>query len=211
MWILAGPIVAAWMGPHFDGSVIVMRFLLARVLLGVTTSSCSAILRGAGQHRLLAITNPIAAVTNLLLSIALVKPLGLSGVALGTLVPLTIAAAFVVIPRACARVGVSVWTMWWHAVWPAAWPAAGLAAVIWVGRPFAGPTLPGLAALLVVAGLVTRRSSSPWPSHPGNASCTGPNWGNSPVAAGGRRPRPSQENEVQSCVRSFSLPDAAHA
>ena len=58
------------------------------------------------------------------------------------------------IPSACARVGVSVWTMWWQAVWPAVWPAAGLAAVIWVGRPFAGSTLPGLAALLVVAGLV---------------------------------------------------------
>ncbi len=154
IWLLSGPIITAWMGPRFEGSVIVLRLLLARVLLGVLTSSCGAILRGAGQHRRLAATNSIAAVANLLLSIALVKPLGLTGVALGTLIPLTTAAVAVVIPSACARVGVSVWTMWRQAVWPAVWPAAGLAAVVWAGWPFAGSTLPGLAGLLVVAGLV---------------------------------------------------------
>ena len=154
MWLLAGAVVERWMGPHFEDSVSVLRFMLAGVLLGVASSSSSAILRGAGQHRLLAATNAITAVVNLVLSIVLIKPLGLSGVALGTLIPVTTAAVFVVIPNACARVGMSLSTMWWQAIWPAVWPAAGLAAVIWVGRPFAGPTLAGLAALLVVAGLV---------------------------------------------------------
>ena len=154
MWLLAESVITAWMGPHFQGSVVVVRFMLAGLLLGVTTSNCSAILRGAGQHRLLAYTNASSALANLLLSITLAKPLGLAGVALGTLVPVTTAAVLVVIPSACARVGVSVWTLWKQAVWPAVWPVAGLAAVIWGGRPFAGPTLPGLAALLVVAGLV---------------------------------------------------------
>ena len=67
--------------------------------------------------------------------------------------PLTIAAVLVVIPRACARVGVSVWTLWKHAVWPAL--ARGRAGSRDLGRQaLAGATLPGLAALLVVAGLV---------------------------------------------------------
>jgi O-antigen/teichoic acid export membrane protein len=154
MWLLAGAVVERWMGPHFEGSVVILRFMLAGVLLGVATSSSSAILKGAGQHRLLAGTNATTAIVNLLLSIVLIKPLGLTGVILGTLIPVTTAAVFVVIPSACARVGMSVWTMWSQAIWPALWPAAGLAAVIWVGRPFAGPTLAGLGALLVVAGLV---------------------------------------------------------
>ena len=89
MWLLAGPRSSprGWVRA-FEGSVDRRAASCSPVvLLGVATSSCSAILRGAGQHRLLAVTNSIAAVVNLLLSIALVKPLGLTGVALGTLVP----------------------------------------------------------------------------------------------------------------------------
>jgi O-antigen/teichoic acid export membrane protein len=133
--------------------VVVARLLLAVVLVRIGTSSASAILRGAGQHRLLAFTNATTAVVNVLLSIVLVKPLGLAGVAIGTLVPITIAAVFIQFPVACARVGVSAWTVCRRAVWPAVWPVIGLIAVVWAGRPFVPPTLTGLGALLVVAGL----------------------------------------------------------
>jgi O-antigen/teichoic acid export membrane protein len=151
--ILAGPVVAAWMGPNFQASTIVVQLLLAVVLVRIGTSSAHVILRGAGQHRLLAITNSAAAIANILLSIALIGPLGLAGVAIGTLVPVTVSAIFVIFPKACARVGLPVWTAVRQAVWPATWPSAGLAAVIWAGRPLAGSTLGGLALLLVVAGL----------------------------------------------------------
>jgi O-antigen/teichoic acid export membrane protein len=151
--LLAGPVVAAWMGPHFEASVVVAQLLLAVVLVRIGTSSASAILRGAGQHRLLAFTNATTAVVNVLLSIVLVKPLGLAGVAIGTLVPITIAAVFIQFPVACARVGVSAWTVCRRAVWPAVWPVIGLIAVVWAGYPFVPPTLTGLGALLVVAGL----------------------------------------------------------
>jgi O-antigen/teichoic acid export membrane protein len=151
--VLAGPVVAAWMGPRFDASVVVVQLLLAVVLVRIATSSAGTILRGAGRHRLLAFTNATTAVTNVLLSIALVKPLGLAGVGIGTLVPVTIAAVFVQFPVACARVGVSAWTVCRQAVWPAVWPVTGLLAVVWLGRPYVASSLPGLGALLVAGGL----------------------------------------------------------
>ena len=97
--------------------------------------------------------------------------------------------------------------MWRQAVWPAVWPAAGLAAVIWVGRPFAGSTLPGLAALLVVAGLVYEALFVGLAISPGNAASTGRSWGNSRVAelagAGGGL----VTERGKSCVQSFSRRD----
>ena len=80
-------------------------------------------------------------------------PLGLAGVGIGTLVPVTIAAVFVQFPAACARVGVSAWTVCRQAVWPAVWPVTGLLAVVWLGRPYVASSLPGLGALLVAGGL----------------------------------------------------------
>ena len=152
--VLAGPVVDAWMGPRFQGSAIVVRLLLCVVLVRIGASSATVILRGAGQHRLLAVTNATTAIVNVLLSIALVGPLGIAGVAIGTLVPVSVGIAFVLFPRACARVGISAWDMLRHAIWPAIWPTVGLAGVLWVGQPFAGARLSGLAALLVVGGLV---------------------------------------------------------
>ena len=74
--------------------------------------------------------------------------------ALTTSIPITIAAVLLQFPVACARVGVSAWTVVCRqAVWPAVWPVAGLLAVVWGGRPFVPPSLTGLGALLVVAGL----------------------------------------------------------
>jgi O-antigen/teichoic acid export membrane protein len=152
--VLAEQVVAAWMGPRFEGSTVVVQLLLAVVLVRIGTGSANVILKGAGQHRLLAVTNASTAIANILLSIILIGPFGLAGVAIGTLVPVAASAAFVLFPRACARVGVPLWTALRHAVWPAVWPAAGLVGVVWAGHRYAGSTLAGLAALLVVAGLV---------------------------------------------------------
>ena len=124
------------------------------VLVRVGTGSANVILKGAGQHRLLAVTNATTAVVNVLLSVVLIGPFGLAGVAVGTLVPVVVSGALVIFPRACRRVGLPVSTVLRQAVWPAIWPAVGLTAVIMVGLPFAGSRLGGIGALLVLAGLV---------------------------------------------------------
>ena len=152
--ITAGPIIATWVGPAFQGSVIVTQLLLAVVLIRVGTSSANVILKGAGQHRLLAVTNATTAVVNVLLSVLLIGPFGLAGVAIGTFVPVVVSGALVIFPHACRRVGLPASTVLRQAVWPAMWPAVGLTAVIWAGLPFAGTRLVGIATVLVIAGLV---------------------------------------------------------
>lgn len=152
--LLAEPIIVGWLGSGFAASVAVTRLLLAVVLIRVGCAAATSVLKGAGRHRLLAFTNATTAVVNVLLSMVLVTPLGLPGVAIGTLVPVACAACFVLFPAACRRVDLPVAHTLRFSVWPAAWPAAAMAAIIWAGAPVAGPHLYRLALLLIASGLV---------------------------------------------------------
>jgi drug/metabolite transporter (DMT)-like permease len=80
--------------------------------------------------------------------------LGLVGVAVGTLVPVVSAAAFVLFPAACRRVGVPVVKALAESMWPAAWPAAVMVGVLLAGRALAPSSLAAIAGQLVVAGLI---------------------------------------------------------
>jgi O-antigen/teichoic acid export membrane protein len=84
----------------------------------------STVLKGTNHHRYVAMTSSLAAVANLLLSVVLVKPLGIVGVALGTLIPATVLSAAYIFPRACRVVGLRTWQGYAEVVWPATWPAA---------------------------------------------------------------------------------------
>jgi O-antigen/teichoic acid export membrane protein len=64
-----------------------------------------AVLQGMARHRLLAATSLGSGLVNLALSIALVRPLGLTGVALGTLIPNAIEFA-IIIPFVMKVIGV---------------------------------------------------------------------------------------------------------
>ena len=80
--LMAGPLVRAWVGPEFSGSVLVLRLLSLVVIVRVGNATAATVLKGAGEHRLVAFTNIGAALVNLALGIALVRPLGLAGVAI---------------------------------------------------------------------------------------------------------------------------------
>jgi O-antigen/teichoic acid export membrane protein len=152
--MLAGPLINSWVGAQFSASILPTQILLTVVLVRVSTASANLILKGAGQHKLLTYTNAATAVVNVLLSIVLARTLGIVGVALGTLLPVSASAAFVLYPAACRRVGVPVRRTIVEAVWPASWPAAIMMAVLWLGARRAPVHLLDVAIQLAVAGLV---------------------------------------------------------
>ena len=151
---LADPLIRRWVGPQFSPSVLPLQIMLTIVLVRNVTASANLILRGAGQHRLLTYTNAATAVVNVLLSIALVRPLGLLGVALGTLIPVTASGLLVLYPAACRRVHVPLSRPLVQAIWPAMWPAVIMAAVLRLGRGVPPANLFEVALHLAVGGLV---------------------------------------------------------
>jgi O-antigen/teichoic acid export membrane protein len=141
LMLMAGPLVSAWVGPGFEGSVAVVRLLTLTVIVRVACSTSATLLKGAGRHRTVAYANVVSSLANLALSVVLVTRIGLTGVALGTLLPVSAAALLVLFPAGCRRVGVPLRRAIAEAVWPALWPVAIMAAFVVLTRPSVGNSL----------------------------------------------------------------------
>jgi hypothetical protein len=76
------------------------------------------------------------------------------GVALGTLIPVTIVSTVVLFPAGCRRVQLPLGRAFSRAVWPATWPAAVMTAFVLATRAWVPPTLVAVAAEMATACLV---------------------------------------------------------
>jgi O-antigen/teichoic acid export membrane protein len=106
--LLGKPFLALWVGAdHAEQSFPTLAILTLPLGLALSQSSASRILYGIGKLRWLARLALAEAVVNLLLSVALVVPLGVEGVAIGTAIPSAIASALLLV-YVCRQVGVGV-------------------------------------------------------------------------------------------------------
>lgn len=152
--LLAEPLVAAWVGRDFAGSVPVIYILAITVVIRVGNSTATTLLKGAGHHRLLAISNLSMALANLAISIVLVRRMGLVGVAFGTLIALGTVSIFVLFPAACRRVQLTVREAIAAAVWPPLWPAIVMAAFLALTRNLVSVNIAAIALQAIIAGLL---------------------------------------------------------
>lgn len=152
--LTARPVVMVWVGPDFEGSVNVIYVLSIVVALRVGNATSTVILKGAGLHKLLAFSNLSMALSNLVLSVVLVRWYGLIGVAIGTLIPMVVFSMFVVFPAACRRVELSRWTVIRESIWPAVWPGIVMAAFVLVTRGRTAGSWSLLVAQAMLAALI---------------------------------------------------------
>lgn len=152
--LTARPVVMVWVGPNFEGAVNVIYILSIVVALRVGNAPSTVILKGAGLHKVLAFSNLSMAVSNLVLSVVLVRWYGLIGVAIGTLIPMVVFSMFVVFPAACRRVQLSRWTVIRESIWPAAWPALVMAGFILLARPHGDGSWRWLMVQAILAALI---------------------------------------------------------
>ena len=149
-----GPFLARWMrGCEFEPAWCfpAMAVLSATLTIGVAQSVASRILYGMGKLKLFARLALVEAVVNLGLSLALVGPFGLVGVAIAVAVPNVIFCVFV-IAYACRTLEVGA-SRYLFASWLKPLCAACVPAVLWLLVTPADPTWEGIAVGLAV-GLV---------------------------------------------------------
>lgn len=130
MVLLMDPLIHAWIGAKFAESIVVAQVLICVVAIRVGSATATTVLKGAGQHRLLAFANAGAALANVALSLLWVRRYGLIGQAFGTLLPVAITSIAILWPAACRRVGIGVGEAFRYAVWPTIWPLAAMAIVL---------------------------------------------------------------------------------
>lgn len=146
--LLGRPFLTLWLGPDYaDRSYPVLAILAAPLALAVSQSVSARVLYGSGRLRWFSRVALTEALANLVLSVALVGPLGIEGVALGTALPNLVAncavaryvcrgldvSLFTYLRRSFLAPGVAAlllgggwwWALQWHA--PSGW--GGLAAM----------------------------------------------------------------------------------
>jgi O-antigen/teichoic acid export membrane protein len=128
--LLAKPLIGSWVGPRFADAVPVLQILMLVVAIRVGNSSATTVLKGAGRHRFLALTNLSMALANVALSVLWIRPYGLIGQAFGTFVPIATVSILVLWPAACRRVDIGVTAAFRDAVWPALWPVVAPVALL---------------------------------------------------------------------------------
>jgi O-antigen/teichoic acid export membrane protein len=106
--VMGKSIIEAWVGPRYVSSYLVLLILLIPSALYMSQSTSNRILFGMSQHKSLAYVVLLEGIANLILSIALIRPLGIVGDAIGTAIPLLCTALFF-LPRHTSRhLGISV-------------------------------------------------------------------------------------------------------
>jgi O-antigen/teichoic acid export membrane protein len=90
LFFWGGRMIALWVGDSFAESEIILQVLLLGHILSFVQGIGGEVLLGVGRHKLFSILSMLAAAVNILLSIFLIKPLGLVGVAWGTTIPLAL-------------------------------------------------------------------------------------------------------------------------
>jgi O-antigen/teichoic acid export membrane protein len=153
--LLGHPFIALWMGPRYAELCYPALVILSLPLpLALVQGISTRLLEGIGKVASLSAVTAVQAVLMIAVSIALVKPLGIEGIAWGFTVPLVIQ-SMVVVVMACQASDVRISKFIARAcVLPAA--TAGFLALVWLAaRWWLGP-ISSWAGLLAIgtAGLV---------------------------------------------------------
>jgi O-antigen/teichoic acid export membrane protein len=106
--VMGKSLIEVWVGQRYVSSYIVLLIVLIPSAFYQAQSTSNRILFGMGLHKSLAYIVLMEGIANVILSIVLVRPLGIIGDAIGTAIPLFCTAVFFLPRHMCRLLGVSV-------------------------------------------------------------------------------------------------------
>lgn len=181
--LLGREALGLWVGPEFSAGWPVLFILTAAGLASVPQMMASNVLTMTGHHRFTAFAALASVAVNLAGSLLLIRPFGLTGVAMGTLIATISIDLFLVLPRALRLHGVRAGAFLRRVVPPLVVPATAQLTLTWGMKEAFPPgsllglaliSLPGLAAFAGAfwllgmdaseRSLVTRRAFGRLPS-----------------------------------------------
>ena len=107
--VLGKSVIAAWVGTRYiAASYPVLLVLVVPMTFALAQAASVRILYGMAKHQALAWVTLMESIANLILSIALIRPMGIVGDALGTAIPLLCTSLFFMPRHLCRLLGVRV-------------------------------------------------------------------------------------------------------
>jgi O-antigen/teichoic acid export membrane protein len=111
-------LIAAWVGPGYPESHLLLLVLLGTQIIATPTHVIRCVLFGMGHVRLPAVLVAVEAAANVGLSVLLIQPFGLLGVALGTTIPVIVFEFCLLLPLALPLLGLDAGSLIRRAVGP---------------------------------------------------------------------------------------------
>ncbi len=151
--ILGQQILSAWVGAEYGKYAYLILILTVSGVIDTSQWPAGALLQGMVRHQPLAVIAISSGIINLGLSILLVQHLGVTGVALGTLIPTTIANLVFVAPYAMRTLGVNLGTVVREVLRPVLIPMLPTVIILFALRQIVQPSSLPVIALVAAAGL----------------------------------------------------------
>jgi O-antigen/teichoic acid export membrane protein len=106
--VMGKSVIEAWVGPRYISSYIILLIALIPATLYNAQTTSNRILFGMSMHKALATVVLIEGVSNIILSVTLVRPLGIIGDTIGTAIPLFCTAVFFLPRHLCRKLEVPI-------------------------------------------------------------------------------------------------------
>ena len=152
MTVLSPSLLSIWVGPEYARTWPIVLLISLASVAGISVYPAGAVLQGINRHKVLAITSILNGALNLGLSLVLVRSMGITGVALGTLIPTAIEAV-ILTPYTMRQLNAS-WASLLREAWaPALGPVLPAVAVVYALQAALQPQSFVLLGVIAAAGL----------------------------------------------------------
>ncbi|MBX3439156.1 MAG: polysaccharide biosynthesis protein, partial [Planctomycetaceae bacterium] len=160
-WYFSGHVIELWIGEGYDTSQLVFLLLIAAQIAAAPAGILHMVLVGIGEVRVPSLLLLAQAVLNLVLSLIFVQPLGIVGVALGTMIPILLVDVCVLLPYGIRRFQLAPGEFARRTILPYVLPLAALWAYSsCVSQRLTTATWPIIIAVTVGGGIVLLLTSA---------------------------------------------------
>jgi O-antigen/teichoic acid export membrane protein len=147
---LAGQFLAAWVGEEFAEYRYLVVILSLASMIDTSTWPAGAVLQGMGLPRFSGMMAMTTGISNLILSLILVRYMGLTGVALGTLIPTSVVCLGIVHPYTTWKIGITLRDLLRNILIPVLLPVAPASLAVYVLTSLIHPA--SIFSILAVGG-----------------------------------------------------------
>jgi O-antigen/teichoic acid export membrane protein len=152
--VLGPSILDVWVGDEYSRYGVLVTILATAAIVDTADWAAVSILTSMGRHRPLAWMALGGGLVKVVLSVILVFPFGLTGVAVATLVPAAVETVFLVIPYSLRTLGIRGSAFVAHVVVPNLLPAAVVTVVLVAARMILDTDRPAILLGTIVVALV---------------------------------------------------------
>lgn len=128
VYVFGRDLLVLWVGESYAEVTVPLLLLMTSFVVAVPELVASNVLTMTGYHRFSAVSAGLSTFLNIVVSLLLIRPLGLTGVALGTVISSAVVSGIVIPAKAARSYGFSYWRYVWKVFLP-----AGLPTILLVG------------------------------------------------------------------------------